>query len=433
MQTSIPPAAVGLRRIELGRLIDGCGSAPVLHAAVLIEDDRIVEIGPASTVSRPESAQVFEFHNATAVPGFIDCHAHMTMPGDGTSVEAVGKEDERISTVRAAENGRLCLKTGVTTVFDCGAPGTSMFALKEAAARRVVPSPRLCICGRPLTATGGHGWPFGGEVDGADGMRGAVRQLAKEGADFIKIMVSGGSTRTTNRYRVYLWNPELQAAVDEAHAWGRLVVAHATSVLAITACLDLGVDVIAHGTFYGPRSKKSHRAHSPSAGEDFGQFEFDPRIAERIADQAIPVVPTLWTNLVRVRRMEQLAGERELSALEIAELDRRRRTYEERCENMNGLIAAGVTLGAGTDAGWGPPFGTFHEEIVAMSQAGLGLSKAILAATRDAARIFGIDDALGTLERGKFADLVLMDGDPTRDESALQSITAVFRGGARVG
>ena len=149
MQTSIPPAAVGLRRIELGRLIDGCGSAPVLHAAVLIEDGRIVEIGPASTVSRPESAQVFAFHNATAVPGFIDCHAHMTMPGDGTSVEAIGKEDERISTVRAAENGRLCLKTGVTTVFDCGAPGTSMFALKEAAARRVVPSPRLFICGAP--------------------------------------------------------------------------------------------------------------------------------------------------------------------------------------------------------------------------------------------------------------------------------------------
>ena len=356
----------------------------------------------------------------------------MTMPGDGTSVEAIGKEDERISTLRAAENGRLCLKTGVTTVFDCGAPGTSMFALKEAAARRVVPSPRLFVCGRPLTATGGHGWPFGGEVDGADAMRGAVRQLAKEGADFIKIMVSGGSTRTTSRYRAYLRNHELQAAVDEAHAWGRLVVAHATSVLAITACLDLGVDVIAHGTFYGPRSKTSHWAPSPFGSDDFGQFEFDPRIAQRIADQAIPVVPTLWTNRVRVSRMEQLAGERALSALEVAELDRRRRTYEERCENMNGLIAAGVTLGAGTDAGWGPPFGTFHEEIVAMSQAGLGLSKAISAATRDAARIFGIDNAVGTLERGKFADLALMDGDPTRDESALQSITAVFLGGERV-
>ena len=423
---------MGLRRIEMGRLLDGRGSAGVPNAAVLIEDDRILEAGPAATVSRPESAQVFEYHAATGLPGLIDCHAHLTMPGDGTSVEDVAKEDERVSTVRAAENARACLKTGVTTVVDCGAPGVSMFALKDAVAQRVLSSPRLFVCGRPLTAIGGHGWPFGGEVDGAAGMRRAVRELMKEGADFIKVMASGGSTRTTSRSRAYLRDDELNAAVTEAHAWGRIVVSHATSVASISASLDAGVDVLAHATFYEPRLDESVWLSDRTTNDDFGQSAFDPRLAERIADQAIPVVPTLWTNCVRITRMERVAAERPLSEAEDRELDRRRRTYEERREGLKGLAGAGVLLGAGSDAGWGPPFGTFHEEILAMSDAGLGLTKAIVAATGDAARIVGIEKDLGTVEPGKLADLVLLEGDPTVDEAALQSIAAVFLGGERV-
>ena len=356
----------------------------------------------------------------------------MTMPGDGTPVEAVGQEDERISTVRAAENARLCLNNGITTVVDCGGPGVSMFALKAAVAQGVLTSPRLFICGRPLTPIGGHGWPFGGEVDGAAGMRQAVRQLMKEGADFIKVMASGGSTRTTSRYRAHLWDDELKAAVKEAHAWGRMVVAHATSVSAIATCLDAGVDSLAHATFYEPRPDESLWPSDGKPGDDFGQSAFDPSLAGTIAERGISVVPTLWTNRVRITRMEQVAAERPLSEAETMELDRRRRTYEERCEGLRGLAAAGVLLGAGTDAGWGPPFGTFHEEIQAMSIAGLGPAKAIVAATGDAARIFAIDKNVGTLEPGKLADMVLLDGDPTQDASALQSIAAVFLGGERV-
>jgi imidazolonepropionase-like amidohydrolase len=423
---------MGFNRIELGLLLDGRGSTSVPHAAVLIEDDCILEVGPATTVSRPESAQVFEYHTATGLPGFIDCHAHVTMPGDGTSVEAVGEQDEHVWIACAEENTRACLKAGVTTVVDCGAPGNSIFAFKKAVAERGLLSPRLLVCGRPITATAGHGWPFGGEANGPDGMRRAVRELMKEGADFIKVMVSGGSTLTTSRSGTYLWEDELKAAVEEAHSWGRIVVAHATSVSAITVCVDVGVDVLAHATFYKPRSDGGIWPADPATCEDFGQSAFDPQIARRIADQSIPVVPTLWTNRVRITRMEKVAAERPLSEAEARELEARRRTYEERCDGMKGLADAGVLLGAGTDAGWGPPFDTYFEEIRAMSNAGLGLTKALSAATGDAARICGIEKAVGTLEPGKLADLVLLDGDPTHDESALESVVAVFLGGEQV-
>ena len=175
-----------------------------------------------------------------------------------------------------------------------------MFAFKEAVAQGVLTGPRLFICGRPLTPTGGHAWPFGGEADGAIATRGAVRALMKEGADFIKVMVSGGSTLTTTRFRTYFRDEEIEAAVEEAHAWGRPVVAHATSVSAISRCVDAGVDVIAHATFYQPPYEESAWPTGGEMNDDFGEFAFDPVLAERIADQAIPVVPTLWTNRIRI-------------------------------------------------------------------------------------------------------------------------------------
>ena len=419
-------------RIELGRLLDGRGLAGVHNAAVLIGDDRILEAGSAASVSRPDSAHEIAFPSATALPGFIDCHAHLTMPGDGIPVEAMAGEDECVSTSRAAENARRCLENGVTTFVDCGAPGRSTFALKEAIAQGSQQGPRLIICGRPLTQTGGHGWPMGGEANGALAMRRAVRNLVREGADFIKVMVSGGSTRTTSRFQTYLGDEEITAVVEEAHAGGRPVVAHATSVSAIARCLDAGVDVLAHATFYKPGSNNGTGPAHGEPNDDFGQFAFDPSLAGRIAHQAIPVVPTLWTNRVRMARLERVAAERPLSEAEARDRDQRRRTYEERLENLTGLASAGVLLGAGSDCGWGPPFGTFHEEIRALSDAGLGPAGAILAATRNAARIMGIEATVGTLEPGKLADMVLVDGDPMGDLMALRSVTAVFLGGRQV-
>ena len=130
--------------------------------------------------------------------------------------------------------------------------------------------------------------------------------------------------------------------------------------------------------------------------------------------------------------MERVAAERPLTEAEARELDRRRRTYEERCEKLRGLAGAGVLLGAGSDAGWGPPFDMFHEEIRALSDAGLGPGGALMAATRNAARLMGIEDAVGTLKPGKLADLVLFDGDPIDDLMALRSVVAVILGGQQV-
>jgi imidazolonepropionase-like amidohydrolase len=407
---------MSLTRITAGRLADGTGAPLIADAAILIDGDRIVAVGPAAQVPTPEHTQTLAFPDKTLVPGLVDCHSHLNLPGDGTSIESAAADGDDLLLLRSAENARTTLQSGVTTLRDNGAMNRTTFSIKEALRRKIITGPRLSISGRPITMTGGHCWPFGGEADGVEAVRQSVRQMVKEGADWIKMMATGGGTLNTLPYRPSYTVQELRAGVEEAHAANRLAAAHCSCTAGMVNALDAGFDMIIHGNFHDPD----------------GRFVFDRDVAKRIADQGVWVNPTLHVNRVRLWRLERLAQERDLTESETADLALNRQRYRERQENMQGLLEAGVKLVAGSDSGWSYyAFGDFVHEIEAMASAGLGASAAFQAATLESARSMGVDGDVGSLEVGKYADLLLVESDPTVDPSALSRVAAVWLGGQR--
>ena len=195
----------------------------------------------------------------------------------------IGAEAESYLLLRAAANAAAALRSGVTTLRENGAKGRVAFELRDAIRRGTVPGPRLVVCGRPVTITGGHLHFFGGETDGIDGVRQTVRALVKEGADFIKIVASGGSTRSSHIWRPAFTPAELAAIIDEAHRGERLTGAHAVPNQAISDVLDAGVDMVIHcsmfdetGTYaYRPdlteRTGTESPSHSRGSGGSAGQ------------------------------------------------------------------------------------------------------------------------------------------------------------------
>jgi imidazolonepropionase-like amidohydrolase len=406
-----------MKRIRVGLLVDGTGAQPLKNAAILIDGERIIAIGPDAQVANPQCAETLEFASHTLVPGLVDCHSHLNLPGDGTNIEGAAAEGDDMLLLRSAENARSTLQAGITTLRDNGARHRTTFSVKEAIRRRIISGPRLSISGRPITMIGGHCWPFGGEANGVDGLRQAVRQMVKEGADWIKLMATGGGTANTLPYRPSFTLDELRAAVETAHSASRLTAAHCSCTAGMVNALDAGIDMIIHGNFNDPD----------------GHFALDRDVARRIADQGVWVNPTLHVNRVRLWRLEQFARERPLTDFETAELGRQRRSYGDRCENFQGLLAAGVKVVAGSDSGWSYyNFGGFVHEIEAMASAGLGVAAAFRSATLDSAESMGLARDVGSLEVGKLADLLVIDGDPTVDVAALSRVVGVFLGGARV-
>ncbi len=406
-----------IRRIRAAKLIDGTGAAPVANAAVLIDGERIVALGPDASVPCPDFAERLDVGERTLLPGLVDCHSHLNLPGDGTSIEDAAALGDDLLLLQSAENARTTLLSGVTSLRDNGARHATTFAVKEAIRRKIITGPRLSISGRPITMTGGHCWPFGGEADGTDGVRAAVRRMVKEGADWIKVMATGGGTLNTMLYRPSFTAAELRVVVDEAHAANRPAAAHCSCTAGIVNALDAGVDMIIHGNFNDPH----------------GRFAFDRDVARRIADQGVWVNPTLHVNRVRLWRLERLSSERPLTDAETADLELQRSRYGERVQNFQDLLAAHVRVVAGSDSGWSfYKFGGFVHEIEAMASAGLGASAALRAATLDSGESMGVARDVGSLEVGKLADVLVVDGDPSVDTTALSRVSDVFLSGVRI-
>ncbi len=409
----------GFKLIRAARIIDGKSERAVERGAILIEGDVIRAVGPEESITPPEGARVEEFNyeDKTALPGLVDCHVHLVGIGDGRSGDELATLPDEVLTLQAARNATTHLHSGVTTVRDCGGKNRTTFMLRRAMEMGITEGPRLSLAGRPLAIVGGHLGYFGIEATGVDECRASVRQLVKEGADFIKITATGGSTRTSLPTRPSFSVDELTAIVDEAHKFGKHTVAHCASTQGMVNALDAGIDTIVHAIFVEPD----------------GSTLFRPEVAERIARQGVFVNPTLYNGRGRILSLEDKRRSSGLTAPERAELDAQLRSAEVRLESFAAMRELGVKLVCGSDSAWSMyPMGGFQHEIEVHAEGGMSPMEAVLSATSVSARSCWLDDEVGALEPGKQADVLIVDGDPSQDVKALWNVTDVFQDGRLV-
>lgn len=406
--------------IRSGALVDGTGGPVIEQAAILIENDVIRAVGAESEIRPPDGVDVseFDYPGQTVLPGLVDCHVHLIGFGDGRPGDELALLPDEILALQAARNARVHLDSGVTTVRDCGAKNRTTLMLRDAVNLGITTGPRMVLAGRPLAIIGGHLSYFGVQATGVDECRAAVRQLLKEGVDFIKITATGGSTRTSFPFLPSFNVEELKTICEEAHAFGKHTAAHCVSSQGIANALDAGVDTIIHAIFKEPD----------------GRRVFRPEIAERIAKQGVYVNPTLMASEFgaggRIELLEEKKRSGGLTPDEQASLDQMYRARDERIVEYVAMREAGITMVSGSDSAWAHfKMGNFQSELAANVSAGMTPSEAVVSGTSDAAKSSWVDDQLGSLQVGKKADILVVDGNPTTDIRALSNVVDVFQNG----
>ena len=403
------------------KIIDGNGGKPIENGVLLLDGDEIKAIGQRESIRIPEGAGINEidYPGMTLLPGLVDCHVHLIGIGDGRSGDELSQVPDEVLTLQASQNAEAHLFSGVTTVRDLGAKNKTTFMLRLAQQMGITNTPRLILSGRPIAIIGGHLSYFGTTATGAVEGRAAVRQLLGEGADFIKITATGGSTKTSVPGRPSFNVDEISAIADEAHKFGVHVAAHCTNSQGILNALDGGVDTIIHGYHMEPN----------------GTLTYRKEIGERIAKNGIFLNPTLHQGRERIWQLLTKRDTTELSQLENKEIDDFEKSWAEKLSFFEDLLSDGVKLVAGTDASWMhyKLGGTsMQDEILAHVDVGLSPMEAIVSATRDSARSCWIDDHVGTLEPGKKADILVVNGDPSTDIRALRDIQDIYLSGNRI-
>ena len=383
-------------------LIDGTGGAARAgHALAFANDGRIEAVAPAGDLTASPDDTVVRAPGASLLPGLINMHVHLSLASDNAPfIPYMDAHSDVALALRAAHNAAAALRAGVTTLRDCGSRGRSVLDLRAARADGLLRIPRVLAAGHALTISGGHMRPFGGEVDGVDGVRQMVRRLVSDGADFIKMAGSGGGTPGSLTDYPSFSVAELQASVETAHGLGRRVTVHCTATAAIERAVSAHVDSIEHGYFGAP-----------------GNFQaYDPRLAEQLARADISVTPTLQV----FRDMGEFAAE----GVEREFWGSRRETL---LTNVARLHAAGVRLTAGSDAGWRfTRFDNYARELEEMASAGLSPLEVIHAATGAASQATGAQEEFGTLRPGLSADLLLVDGNVAHSLAHLTDVRRVY-------
>ena len=375
--------------IKARSLLDGTGAKPLVDAAVIVVGSTIKAVARQDEIPLPQGPHVrtLDFPNGYILPGLIDCHIHLSFGVYGCSHEELMNSDsDQIMLLRSARNALIHLKSGVTTVRENGARNRVTFDLRESANRGYATTPRLYLCGRPVTITGGHFHWCNQEADGVEGVRHAVRDLIKDGADHIKIMASGGATTITDNRRPSYSVEELRAIVDEAHRFGKLTTAHCLATQSLSNVLDAGVDMIEHAGFREPD----------------GSYIFNEAIAERIAKEGLFVCPTVQTGFRQREALLAREFEAPLSAEEQIQLDDLKAKCESQLEFLGRMWNEfNINIVTGTDAV--EILGDYCLCLELMSQAGMSNMDIIKASTGMASKAIGQQQLIGTVVPGKAA------------------------------
>jgi imidazolonepropionase-like amidohydrolase len=398
--------------ILAGTLVDGTGGEPCRDKAIFVKDGTITGVCGADSV--PRGAEVLDLREYTVLPGLINMHAHTMLPGDGTPFAEWMALPDELLLLKAHANATVALHSGVTTIRDCGGRGQLMFRLRDAIRAGIVPGPRFVLCGRALTITGGHCHYFGGEADGPDEMRRAARQLLKEGADFIKIMASGGGTVGTYSQFPAFDSDELLAAIHEAHKIGKRASCHCIATESISLALDAGTDHIEHCMFMEPDTS----------------VRYDEAIGRRLAETGVYLSATIQTLADVPSAVQDRYDGGVASPEETRLVTQTRKLKADQIAVFKALHDLGVPIVAGNDAGWRVTgFDDFYKELQHLAEAGMTPLEAIHAATGRAAEACQLASSIGTVAEGRVADLIAVGGDPVSDLGALKDPTLVLQNG----
>jgi len=405
--------ATGTVVLRAARLIDGTGAAVVQNGVVVVTDDKIVAVGREGSVVIPTAARIIDLGDATLMPGFIDAHTHIIgRPlSDPKSDDANVRDYDSYGAIVGVENARKTLMAGFTTIRVLGSPNFDDMALRQAITNNAAIGPRMQNAGHSFGITGGHcdenGYKPGlmdadyrtGVADGAEEGRKAVRYQVKYGADVIKICATGGVLSEGDAVGATQYTlEEMKAIVDEARKLDRKVAAHAHGTEGIKLATQAGVASIEHGSF------------------------LDEEGAKLMASRGTFLVPTISAGefVEQAAKSGRLKGLRAEKGLAAAEGMRK---------SVRLAVRNGVPIALGTDAGVGEHGTNGHEFSLMVSWGGLTTMQAIVAGTSNGAKLLGWEKNIGSLAPGKWADVVAVPGDPTKDITVMEKPSFVMKGG----
>jgi len=392
-----------LKAIKGGLIIDGKGDTPIPNGLILVDGNRIRAVGSRDSLPVPGEAEVIDLGTATLLPGLIDTHVHLVMNAQEDCVTSLAHKSAVDSVVEAAGNAQRALRGGVTTVRDCADVFGVTLTLKQAIDGGHLDGPRILACGLPITTTAGHLHYMGISADSTEEVLKAVRTVVTMGVDWVKVCATGGGLTPDSNVRRAQYSAEtLKALVQDAHRLGRKVAAHAHGTEGVLNCAIAGTDSIEHCSWMG--EEEGHR--------------YDEDAVDLIRKKGLYVSHTI-------------TGPRTGTPEEVEEL--LNSELGERFALLKRTLEEGVRMVISSDAGVRDTrFEDFTGSLViAVKCCGFSPMGSIIAATNRAAEMLGMADRVGSLEPGKFADILVVDGDPLQDIGAIRRIIGVFKDGHR--
>jgi imidazolonepropionase-like amidohydrolase len=376
--------------ILCGTLIDATGAAATTNKVLVIDGERIVDILDRAEFDPGDNATIIDLSQYTVMPGMFDCHEHLTLDVGDEAAQCA--EPDAWLTIVAVQNARKILEAGITTMRDVGEKNFIDVEMKRAIESGMVSGPRLLISGHPIIRTGGHAHFLGRETDGVGDMRRAVREQVKQGVDLIKIMVSGGmSTKGSRPDSQEFSTEEILACFDEAHRAGLPVAAHIHGGPGLRVAVEGGVDTVEHGIMMTEEDVQLLAEKGTWLVSTYGVGE---------AAATDPATPSFYRDKInRVLEHGQQVG--------------------------RWLKQYNVKVAVGCDTN----HGRMDMEMRALLRAGWSPMEALQALTIRGAELCGLQEDLGTLEKGKIADVIAVEGDVLEDPEVLNNVRFVMKAG----